>query len=85
LVLVAVLVGVAALRLTAQQEALPASAKFVLVQSEFQTQSNNTRLTERTMFKLDTTTGKVWRFVSTVRSGNLEAYWDPIDELQPKR
>ena len=81
---VLVLAIVAAFRLGAQPD-MSGLARYVLVQSEFQTSANNTRLTERTMFKIDTTNGKTWRFVSRVTSVNLETYWDPIDEVQPKK
>jgi hypothetical protein len=67
-----------AFRLGAQQEAGSVNSRYVLMQSEFQTSSNNTRLTERTVFKIDTATGKVWRFVSTVQQNTLETYWDRL-------
>ncbi len=80
---VLILATVTAFRLGAQQDA-SGSAKYVLMQSEFQTSANNTRLMERTMFKIDTTNGRAWRFVSTVTNGSLETYWDPIDEIKPR-
>ena len=84
---ISVFVGVAAFRLGAQQDAAPVgTARYVLVPSEFQTSVNNTRMSERSLFKIDTATGKTWRFVSRVDDkGNLNIYWDPSDDLQPRR
>lgn len=78
------LAGVSVFRLGAQKDTSLAG-RFVLMQSEYQTQANNTRLSERTMLKMDTSTGKAWRLVSAIRNGSLEIYWDPISEVEPKR
>ena len=79
---VILLAGLATFRLGAQQETSSPFQRYTLQQFDFQTQAPSARLAERAVFKIDTTTGRSWRFVSAIKNGNLETYWDPIDELQ---
>jgi hypothetical protein len=81
-----VFVGGIAFHLGAQQDtAAGGPARYVLVPSEFQTTVNNTRLSERSLFKVDSATGRTWRLVSTVDKGVLQSYWDAIDEPATRR
>ena len=76
------IVGLAAFRLRAQQEASPTcNARYALVQGEYLVvQSKGSTLNERGLFRIDTVTGQTWRFVFL----GTETYWDPIVVMQQK-
>jgi hypothetical protein len=78
---IAVFVVLAAVRLSAQQNATACNARYALVQGEYLfVSSKGTTLSEHGLFRIDTTTGQTWRFVFR----EAETYWDPIDVMQQK-
>jgi hypothetical protein len=79
--MLALTLAVAVLLLKGQGQTPTAGDRFLIVQGDYVAVSGNNGIAEKGVFRIDTTTGKTWRFAAGLgRDGKFYQMWQPVQE-----